>query len=53
MVDAAISKAKYDKTITATIVKCEDAAAGKYRVKYKENYLPAYSLDTSISYSNG
>lgn len=53
MVDAAISKAKYDKTITATIVKCEDAVAGKYRVKYKENYLPAYSLDTSISYSNG
>ena len=53
MTDAAIGKAKYDKTITATIVKCENPDVGKYRVKYKENFFPAYSLDTSTTYKNG
>lgn len=53
MVDSSVQKAKYDKTITATIVKCEDEDTAKYRVRYKENYFSAYSQDTNVTYKNG
>ena len=34
MVNQSVSEAAFDTTIQATILNCEDASKGKYKVKY-------------------
>lgn len=53
IVDNAITKAHYDKTIKGIISKCSDAEIGKYTVKYQDSSLIAYSADVNTSYSIG
>ena len=45
-----IASAGYDKTVQATIVSCVDATIGKYKVKYQDSFLYAFSssIDTSF-----
>ena len=50
IVDRAISRAGFDKTITALIVECIDEVAGKYKVKYQDSFYYATS-DSSVTYN--
>ena len=51
LVDRAISKAGFDKTITAIIVECMDQVAGKYKVKYQDSFYYATSDNSSTTYN--
>ena len=51
LVDRAISKAGFDKTITAIVVECMDQVAGKYKVKYQDSFYYATSDNSSTTYS--
>ena len=53
LVDNAVSKANYDRTIKATISRCVDATIGKYVVKYQDSSFYAYSHNTDNTYSSG
>ena len=53
LVDNAISKAGFDKTVQGTISKCVDEKNGKYVVIYQDSSFYAYSNDTSQTYSAG
>lgn len=46
-----INKANLNKTIQATIVKVEDEAIGKYKIKYQDSYFFAYAMNSEIAYS--
>lgn len=49
----ALTKAGYDRTIQATILKCSDPNAGKYVVKYQDSKFEAYSANVQANYSSG
>lgn len=53
LVDNAIDKASFDKTIRGVISKCVDEKNGKYVVIYQDSSFYAYSTDTSQIYSAG
>lgn len=53
LVDDAINKAEFDKTIKGVISKCVDEKNGKYVVIYQDSSFYAYSNDTSQIYSAG
>lgn len=53
LVDSAVSKAEFDKTIKATISRCVDATIGKYVIKYQNSSFYAYSTNTDTTYSAG
>lgn len=53
LVDNAINKASFDKTIKGIISKCVDEKNGKYVVIYQDSSFYAYSTDTSQIYSAG
>ena len=53
LVDRAVEKANYDKTIQASIVERTDATIGKYKVKYQDSTFFAYAADVSANYSKG
>ena len=53
LVDNAVSKAEFDKTIKATISRCVDATIGKYVIKYQNSSFYAYSTNTDTTYSAG
>lgn len=53
IVDSKINNAGYDKTIQATIVKCEDATIGKYKISYQDGTFYAYANSSEISYAEG
>ena len=53
LVDRAVEKANYDKTIQASIVEQVDATIGKYKVKYPESTFFAYAADVNANYSKG
>ena len=53
LVDRAVEKANYDKTIQASIVEQVDATIGKYKVKYQDSTFFAYAADVSANYSKG
>ena len=53
LVDNAISKAEYDKTIQCTISRCVDKTIGKYIVKYQDSSFYAYSANTDTTYPGG
>lgn len=52
IVDNAVKKADYDKTIQANIVRTVDQTIGKFSVKYQDSIFYAYG-DPNIKYSNG
>ena len=43
MVNQSVSEAAFDTTIQATILNCEDASKGKYKVKYQDSIFYAYA----------
>lgn len=47
-----LSKAGYDRTIQATVLKCIDSAKGKYSIKYQDSFFYAYATNPSVEYSN-
>ena len=51
--DDSVKKAQYDKTIQAQVLSCEDATIGKYRCRYQDAIIYAYSNNSDISYGNG
>lgn len=53
LVDRAVAKADYDKTIQATILEHTDATIGKYKVKYQDSTFYAYAADVDANYSKG
>lgn len=53
LVEDAVSKADYDKTIKATISRCVDPTIGKYIIKYQDSSFYAYSYNTENTYSAG
>lgn len=48
-----IEQASFDTTVQATVVSCEDAVAGKYKIKYQNEYLYAYTDNTEVEYTAG
>lgn len=53
IVDNAVQKARYDKTILCTIIECVDATVGKYKVKYQDSSFMAYSGSSETVYVAG
>ena len=53
LVNRAVEKAGYDKTIQATIVEHLDSTIGKYKVKHQDSTFIAYATDVSANYSKG
>lgn len=51
LVDDAVNKAEYDKTVQAVIAQCVSVTKGQYSVKYQGGYFYAYSQDPDIIYS--
>ena len=53
IVDNAISKAEFDKTIKAIVSEVSNAAEGKYIVKYQGNSMVVYSSNPETRYTIG
>lgn len=53
IVDNAISKADFDKTIKAVINEASNSADGKYIVSYQGSLLVAYSSNLDVHYTKG
>lgn len=53
LIDNAVSKAGYDKTIKAIISKCTNEAKGEYVVRYQDSSFYAYSNDLDAVYRTG
>ena len=53
IVNKAVTSAKYDRTIRASIVECIDQSIGKYKIKYQDNLFFAYTENIDIKYSKG
>lgn len=51
IVDRAIAKAGYDKTVTAFIVDCVNENLGKYKVRYQDSIYEATSDNTMTKYA--
>ena len=45
LVDNRVQNVDRDKTITATIVSCDNALEGKYKIQYNDGILTAYAQD--------
>lgn len=48
-----IAAADFDRTIQATIVSCEDASIGKYKLRYQDGSFYAFSSSPDLKYSKG
>lgn len=46
-----INSAGFNRTIQATIIQCQDATIGKYKVRYQDGIFYAYTQNSSVSYS--
>lgn len=53
VVNNAIEKATFDKTIQGVVSKCEDPTIGKYTIKYQDSSFYAYSTSSEVKYKNG
>ena len=53
LVDNAVSKASYDKTIKGVISKCTNQSIGEYVIKYQDSSFYAYSNDLNQIYNSG
>lgn len=49
--EKAVQNASYDKTIQATVIRCEDELLGQYKVRYQDSTFYAYATNTEITYS--
>ena len=49
--DKAVQNASYDKTIQASVIRCEDELLGQYKVRYQDSTFYAYAANTEITYS--
>lgn len=52
IVQKRLNDASYDKTIQATILSCEDASIGKYKIKYQDSTFFAYA-GSNIAFEKG
>ena len=52
IVQKRLNDAGFDKTIKATILSCEDASIGKYKVKYQDSIFFAYA-GSNIAFEKG
>lgn len=48
----AVKQASYDTTIQGTVLSCEDSLIGKYKIKYQDSILYAYSNSAEIKYND-
>ena len=48
-----VANAGYDKTIQATILSCVNESAGKYKLRYQESNIYAFTGDENKKYSRG
>ena len=46
-----IASASYNKTIEAIIISCVDESIGKYKIRYQDSLLFAYSSNPDVIYS--
>lgn len=53
IVDRSITQAKFDQTIQATVISCEDEVRGKYKVKYQDAYYYVTADNLSNVYTKG
>lgn len=53
IVNNAVAKANYDRTIQATIVSCIDQTIGKFKCKYQDSSFYAYATSSEVTYSKG
>ena len=53
LADSSVEKAKYDKTIQAQILSCQDATIGKYRCRYQDATVYAYASSSDVTFNNG
>lgn len=53
LANSSISKAGYDRTIQAQVLSCEDASIGRYRCRYQDSTIYAYSNNLDTSYNKG
>ena len=51
LIKDSVKKAAYDRTIQAQIISCEDQTIGKYKCRYQDAIIYAYSGSADISYS--
>ncbi len=51
LVDDAVKKAEFDRTVQAVISKCVSTTKGQYSVKYQGGFFYAYAQDPSITYT--
>ena len=51
IVEDAVNKAEYDKTVQAIIAQCISATQGKYSVKYLGGYFEAFAQDPNTVYT--
>lgn len=50
LVSERISELAFDKTVQARIISCEDNATGKYKIRYQDSILSAYSNEKNKRY---
>ena len=48
-----VEKAGYDKTIQAQVLSCQDATIGRYRCRYQDAVIYAYSGSSDVAYTTG
>lgn len=48
-----IKKAGYDRTIQAQILSCQDATIGKYKCRYQDAIIYAYTNSLDVTYTKG
>lgn len=53
IVNNAVAKANYDKTIQATIISCADQTIGKFKCKYQNSSFYAYATSSEVTYTKG
>ena len=53
IVNNAVDRAGYDRTIQAKIINCEDPTIGKYKVQYQDSIFYVYSNNSEVTYSSG
>lgn len=49
----AVQKARFDSTIQAVILSCEDPTIGKYKCRYQDSIIYAYSNNVNNTYVKG
>lgn len=53
LIKTAVQNAEYDRTISAQIVRVQDAQTGKYRCKFQDSIFSAYSSNPQLKFVPG